>query len=182
MTISTALLALTLVLPAPHAFAQETSRTAGIDVHVGQRVWITTDDGAEHAGRIDQLTPAAIALDRGAGATLVPLARIRRIEATDTLGNGIAIGTAAGFAGLGGVAAWVTNAACDNEGGTCGLSTIGRLTLFGIVGAGAGAGVGALVDALHHGRRTIYEHRGVTIAGGPVVSRGVRGVSMSIRW
>lgn len=178
MRIVPVILALLLSLPAAAAAQTDTAR---LDLHTGQHIWVAADDGTESAGRIAQLAAGSITIDRPAGPVTLPFSRIRRIETGDTLGNGIAIGTVVGFAALGGGAAWITNTACANEGGTCGLTTIGRLMLFGVVGAGGGAGVGALVDALHHGRRTIYERR-VTISGAPIISRGVRGASVSIRW
>jgi hypothetical protein len=172
---------LTLAAIPAAAFAQRAA-PARLDVQPGQFMWVTLDDGAEQSGRVAHVTASGIEFDRTAAVAPTPWTRIRAIQIPDRLDNGMAIGAAIGFAGLGGAAALVTAKQCANEGGRCGLETLGRLGLFGVAGAGAGMGVGALVDALCHHRQTIYERRLITIAAAPAVSRESSGVSLAIRW
>ena len=79
----------------------------------------------------------------------------------DSVWNGAAIGAAAGGTSL----VLFINVPCQNEGGGCSLKAY--TIAFGI-GAAAGMGIGALVDAALH--------------VSPIITREQRGIQLSLAW
>ncbi len=163
------------VLGSAPAQAQE---ARPLPVHRGQRVWITTDDGVVHSGRVDAVALDTVKVIDGSRATVVSTADVRRVETTDSLKEGMVQGGVLGGVAGGVFGVVVGGALCE---GTC----PGYQTAFGLLGAAAGAGVGVLtgaaLDALVPGRRIVY-YRTTTVSVTPVLARRAKGLAVSIRW
>lgn len=118
----------------------------------GDRVVVTvTDDQQTIRGRISEVTPDSLVLDDNSARVRLPLGAVHQVDRVgDSLWNGTAIGAA-----LGGGSAIVAMArTCSNT--SCADTSANldpRLTLLGAV---AGAGIGALIDAAIDGRKTVY--------------------------
>lgn len=148
------------------------------DLAVGRSIWITTTDGTVHRGKVEDETSDAITLRIDGAATKVALSSIRRIEARDSVHDGVVKG-AVGL-GIGGAvgSGYLAYATC--EGGNCAFYTLKIGLVGGAIGAAAGAVTGGLIDAVVPGRQVLFERNILTIA--PVVTRTSRFVSVQVRW
>jgi hypothetical protein len=140
----------------------------------GETLYLETANGGRVRGRLEDFDGDRIRVD-GLSFSLSQ-GEVRRIEAEvdDSVGNGGLIG-----AGIGAGAALLL---CAAAGGDCEEF----LLFLGPVYAGAGAGFGVLVDALHHGRRLVYVappsgfERKLTVS--PIWTRDRMGVAVSFRF
>jgi hypothetical protein len=102
-------------------------------------------------GRLRAIAADSLAVDADGAPLRIPLSSVRQIDRVgDSVLGGAAIGAALGGASaLGGMAL-----ACSNTG--CADTSSNLDPRLGLVGALAGAGIGALIDGLHEGRTTVY--------------------------
>ena len=170
--------------------AAQTSGSSDADVirqrvREGQKVRITDDQGREWQGRIEELAPNhLVLLTKDRQLRDVPYAAILRIDRPhDTLANGARIGFAAGvFLGLLAVIA-EANADCDPGAFfSCGDPTAAAYILFPAILGGAGAGIGIGIDALVRRDPTLFRRGDSRVMLGPSLGRGVRGVTLLVRW
>jgi len=154
-------------------------------VKEGQKVLVTDEQGREWPGRIDAFAPdKVVLLMKGGQRHDFPYGEILRIERPrDTLANGALIGFASGAA-YGLVAVVVEeNASCEPEGFfSCGDPTGPAYVLVPAVLGGLGAGIGVGIDALIHRDATLFRRTDSRVMVAPSLGRGVRGLSVSVRW
>ena len=121
-----------------------------VAVGEGQKITITDQAGRLTSGRLISLADGTVSLEvrnETKSWTLTSIQRIQKREA-DPLGNGVLIGTLVGAGVSGGMLAYM----CSIFEG-CGP---GELTFVALWSA-FGGGLGALVDAAHATKRTVYE-------------------------
>jgi hypothetical protein len=149
-------------------------------LRTGQRVWIALDDDREVEGHVTAFGESTIEVRRGSATDVLRVATIRKIEVPDSIVDGTGRGAAIGgsvFAGLFGLAV---------AAGGCGRDC-GEALLFGAMGTGFSAGIGALLGAVGdlsvNGRRTLFE-RGTTanVRVAPIAGRRLAGLGATIRW
>lgn len=126
--------------------AAEPAHTLGVlTIKPGTRVIVETADGRELRGRLETVSAAAIEMTLTRGSLeRVADSEVRRIWVPDSLRNGAWLG------GLLGAAAAVMGQSRCTE-------CAGDVALGLVVGVPFWAGVGALIDAQHHGRRLIFD-------------------------
>jgi hypothetical protein len=144
----------------------------------GDRVVVAGDDRSIR-GRIAEVSADALLLDKDGGRVAMPFATVQQIDRLgDSTINGAAIGAA-----LGGVSAISAMAlACGNTNCADTSANIDpRLTLLGAL---AGAGIGALVDAAIDKRTTVYRSGDVQppVAQAASTSRAPREVFVRFGW
>ena len=178
------------------AVEQETSpaaQTAGASdadairqrVKEGQKVRITDDQGQEWQGRIEALAPDNLVLmTKDRQRRDVEYAAIVRIDRPpDTLANGALIGFLSGAAyGLFAVVA-EENADCDPGAFfSCGDPTAAAYVVIPPILGAIGAGIGVAIDALVRRDPTLFRRGDSRVMLAPSLGRGVRGLSLSVRW
>jgi hypothetical protein len=148
-------------------------------VTAGDKVSVIDDTGGETEGRIGAVSRDALTLMTAAGPRVLGVAEVVRVRQrrSDSLMNGLIIGAIAGTAYFATAAALLK----DSDGGDVIVSTA---VLGGVLFAGAGAAAGAGIDALIARRQVIYEKpaSGSRVSVAPIVGRGRRGVSLSVRF
>ena len=148
----------------------------------GQNVWITAD-GARVRGLVTSIGPTSLVLVEDGVPTTIPYKNIVRVEKSSRrLKNGALIGLASG-AGLGVsyAVAYCSDSRCYSE------DFFGLTALTGFyagLGAAAGVGVGAIVNAANKGGDVVYDSRRstTTISFAPILSRTQKGVAFSMTW
>jgi hypothetical protein len=163
-------------VPAPQTAGERDAEAIRHRVKEGQRVRITDDQGREWQGRIEALAADnLVLLTKGRQARDVPYAAIVRIDRPhDTLANGAKIGFVSGAAfGLFVVVA----VAIDGWD-----PTATQYVLLPAAYGGAGAGIGIAIDALVRRDPTLFRRGDSRVTLAPSLGRGVRGVSLSVRW
>ena len=154
-------------------------------VKEGQKVRITDDQGREWQGRIEEFAPDDLVLTtKDRQQRDLPYAAILRIDRPhDTLANGARIGFASGvFLGLLAVIS-EANADCDPAAFySCGEPTGAAYILFPAILGGAGAGIGIGIDTLVRRDPTLFRRGDPRVLPAPSLGRGVRGVSLLVRW
>jgi len=147
-------------------------------VKPGREVWVTTASGALVHGEVTAVSGGSLGLRQRRGDVAVPLDEIRLVEGPDSLKNGILIGAATGALSGGALFTWAANVLCESD--PCAPFAV----IAFLYGAGSGAAVGgllgAMVDGLVPGRRTLFEKSGVRLV--PVVTPSGRGVYMTVAW
>ena len=184
------IVAMGIVLPGA-ASAQEAARTFGelnSRVRSGETVDVTDTSGRTIRGVLRAITTDAIVIERSSVSVSFAGDQVERVRVRrrDSLWNGILGGLAAGAAGgaLLGLTAQESDPSpqctffCD------GFFSTGQLVVMGMaLGAAAGMGVGAAVDALRRERRLVYERvnaeRRVTIT--PVAGARAAGIAVVVR-
>ena len=119
------------------------------DLKPGQKVSVIDEHGTKLRGRVVDLSGDALTIANGTNRTTVPHTSVLRVDLVDDLRKGVGIGALVG-AGLFAIEAW----AAHEDGLT--LNAAG----YGVVAAlycGLGAAVGAGIDALVGGDRTVYQ-------------------------
>lgn len=141
----------------------------------GDTISLRTPSGGKITGRVEDFDGDELLID---GKTFrLSRGEVREIEVKvdDSLANGALIG-----AGVGTGLALATCVALSGDGNDCAEFAL----FFGGVYAGAGAGLGALVDALHQGREVVYvapsaaSERKLSIV--PLFTRDKKGVLFSL--
>ena len=154
-------------------------------VEVGQRVWVTTLDGRHLDGSVESVTPQELVVrkeqpnfSRSEAGSKVTVTRLiwREVGAVDTtlhdpIWDGLVKGSLIGSLSVGAGSALVQSGLCPG----CGADGLGEAFA---IGAGIGAGVGALIDYSRRGRAQVYRAaRSVSVvpAAGPntLALRGV---------
>ena len=155
------------VLSSSPAAAGATAQSVPDSVRTGLKVLVVDNRGVQIEGRVQDVTDQAVRLKVRGGSTDIPIDRIVRIERPDTVKNGALTGLTIGL--VMGLMGTVT----DPQGGALLASrTLGN----GVVCAG----IGALIDAVIDGRRTLYERGTMQTRIAPSVGRGVRAVAVSV--
>ena len=154
-------------------------------VKQGQKVRVTDDQGREWQGRIDAFaTDNLVLLTNDRQRRDLPYGAILKIERPhDGLANGALIGFVSGA--VVGLLAVVgeENAECEPAGFfSCGDPTTGAYVLFPAILGGIGAGVGVGIDALVRRDPTLFRRADSRVMLSPSLGRGVRGLSVSVRW
>ena len=170
---------LTVLLPALAA-AQEPVKSfdsLNTRLKVGDTVWVTDAQGREVKGRITSFAADSMGIYAD-GARTFRAVEVRLVEnrRRDSLANGTLVGLGVGF----GVGAGLTYAACSGD--EC---SWGGAAAFALLITGAGAGGGALVDALIPGKRqVVYRAPGAGPAArlsiAPMITRHTRGVAVTV--
>ncbi len=131
-------------------------------VQVGQRVWVTTLDGRHLDGNVESVTPEELVVrneqpnfSRSEAGSKVTVTRLiwREVGAVDTtlhdpIWDGLVKGSFIGSMSVGLGSVLVQSAICS-----CGVDRLGEAFA---IGAGIGAGVGALIDYSRRGRTQVY--------------------------
>lgn len=171
--------------PAAQAAGPSDADTIRQRVKEGQKVRVTDDQGREWQGRVDAFAPDnLVLLTKGRQHHDVPYAAILRIDRPhDTLANGALIGFVSGAVyGLFAVIA-EENADCEPGGFfSCGDPTGAAYVLIPAVLGGLGAGIGVGIDALVRRDPTLFRRGDSRVVLAPSLGRGVRGLSLSVRW
>ena len=164
-----------------------------------QREIVLVDDaGRTTRGRLILLTADAVTINVGGVNRTMKQQDVKTVfERGDSVKNGLAIGLVGGFAT--GMAAGASKTTCGRDPVGIGLITVatryepctfqertarglGEGTLLGLLGAG----LGATIDALIPGRHTLYERpsqaRSTTMALVPSIGPSSNGLSVSVSW
>ena len=154
-------------------------------VKEGQKVRVTDDQGREWQGRIEALAPDnLVLLTKDRQRRHLPYRAILRIDRPhDTLANGALIGFVSGA--VVGLLAVVAEENADCEPGaffSCGDPTAAAYVVLPPVLGAIGAGIGVAIDALIRRDPTLFRRGDSRVMLAPSLGRGVRGVSVSIRW
>jgi hypothetical protein len=171
--------------PAAQTSAPSEADTIRQHVKEGQKVRVTDDQGREWQGRIDTFAADnLVLLTKDRQRRDVPYAAILRIDRPhDGLANGALIGFVSGA--VVGLLALVAeeNAECEPEGFfSCGAPTAGAYVVVPAIFGGAGAGIGMGIDALVRRDSTLFRRGHSPVMLAPSLGRGVRGLSLSVRW
>lgn len=147
----------------PSAFAR---------IAVGKPVRIVRADGFSRQGIAKSLSSTAMLVTFGDADAAVPFDQIARVEKpSNRMKNHTLIGLVAGV----GFGVWATAELCSGSDASCYLPTaVGSAFLYGAIGAGAGVGVGALLNAINRNRDVLYDATGrmTAPASAPVLSPG----------
>ncbi len=112
---------------------------------------VTLSDGQKRVGRLVDLTPSEVAIvERGSTVTLA-LDQVRRVE---TVSHHARTGTLVGAAWAGFV--WITVAATRDSCADC-EDGPHAATMMTPIALGAGAGIGALINAATRNRHVLYQ-------------------------
>lgn len=152
-----------------------------------QTIWVTTSDGLTTRGRLRGWADPAFEWDGPDGPRRVPLGAIDRVEAPDSIRNGLRAGAFGGAIAGGAFATLIAaGLSCTSD---CGAGysrtrdVLGGTIAGALVGAGIGAAAGATLDALMHRRRVVYARTGVSrVTFAPVVMSGRLGATTIVRW
>ena len=121
-----------------------------------QAVWVVLDGPTVLEGRVIEVKAEGMRVQQAGERRWIYADDIHRIEVRDSLRNGTVIGGAAGAGALGGWYALLASNPCTD----CNGDRVKREILTGLqwaaIGGAIGAVIGRSVDALRHGRRTIY--------------------------
>lgn len=142
-------------------------------LNVGDAVRIEDRGGGRHAGTVVRISPEEIVVNGPEGERRFTAAITARVARRgDPVWTGALIGFVPGFfAGTQFVLGF-----SDHEEPMSTFLLAGGL--FGV----AGAGIGAVIDALHQGTREIYRANAARVAVGPLVSRHAVGAAATMRW
>jgi hypothetical protein len=145
-----------------------------------QKVWVTTVGGREQQGRLTSFTSSGVQLRLPDGSvTTLPMSDVQRVEVRDGLGNGARNGAIAGALFMVPLLAEIASE-CHGDCYATGPFLVSATLAYVAMGAGIGVGV----DALRHGRKTIYSASAAPapVAIAPIVTKGGAGVRVGIRW
>lgn len=165
---------LALLVPAAVSFAQSPRGGIAGTVTIGQHVSILDDQGGTVDGRVDRISTDAIRVSRRGVIADVPLDRIVRIVRPDGVRNGMLVGLGVG-AVLGTIGGFSDRQGRGRRASFVPVSMIGNGLIC--------MGLGAAIDAIHKGDRTIYQKTGApTVSLAPALGRGSRGLALSLGW
>jgi hypothetical protein len=171
--------------PAAQTAGQDDADAIRQRVKEGQKVRITDDQGREWNGRIETLAPDhLVLLTKDRQRRDIQYAVITRVDRPqDTLANGALIGFVSGAAF--GMFAVIAEANADCDPGaffSCGDPTAAAYVVIPSVTGAMGAGVGVAIDALIRRDPTLFRRGESRVTLAPSVGRGIRGLSLSVRW
>jgi hypothetical protein len=154
-------------------------------VKEGQKVRVTDDQGREWQGRIEAFAAdSLVLLAKDRQRRDIPYATILRIDRPhDTLANGALIGFVSGA--VYGLLAVAVEENADCEPGaffSCGDPTAAAYVLIPAILGGVGSGIGVGIDALVRRDPTLFRRGDSRVVLAPSLGRGVRGLSLSVRW
>jgi hypothetical protein len=185
----TSVAALSLLLAASTAHAQNAPQTFDRLPMNGQEVYVVPEAGAEVEGRLIAFDQDSIALWANGARRTFLREDVRRIyRRGDSLMNGARVGMMVGLVTSIGLSVAASIDACDdftNEItiGCIGLVNIAMMSVMAPAGIGLGLVVGATIDSLHRGRTLIYQRpAGLAIGLAPIVTRERQGLSVSVGW
>jgi len=145
----------------------------------GDTIWVTDSQGREIEGKLSRLSPASLQLTTDGDVEELPAERVGtiRVQPADRLRNGVLWGALVGF--VGGALSCGVNPQCTGDEGGAGMAAG-----LGILGAAAGAGIGALIDAAVKGPKlTVYRASGTAgdahFSIAPVITPRAKGVAVS---
>ena len=154
---------------APAAFAQTANDTTNLlarRLRTGDRVWVETSNAVQD-GRVADLSGSTLLLDDHGRQVQIPVERIVSVQRKR---NGVLLGTLIG-AGVGFACGLPWGSLAANEGG----SAAGAVTFLTAVGAGAGAGLDALLSV----KRTVYRRGEAKFNVHPIVAPNRIGIFVS---
>jgi hypothetical protein len=164
--------------PAPIVVLSSTAFAAQVQ---GRKVWLTMSDGLRRKGRVKTMSSAGMTLT-GVTPAPVPFDRIERLEnVTHRVRNG-AIG---GFLLVFLPATIIVSVGyCEDVGCSGSGEVLARASLYGGLGALAGAAIGAAVNAHNRTRDVLYNapHRTTSISLAPILSPARKGIAFSMTW
>jgi hypothetical protein len=176
------LLAIVLLLPLP-VLAQQPAQSfdqLGLLIQAGDKMTVTDTWGHDVTGRLARLDATTLSMAIEADTRTFDASQVRRIQkrTSDSVLNGAVMGAV-----IGGVATVLLTAiGCGNQ--DCDASS-DSYVLVGLIGAGAGAGLGALFDAMVQGKRTVYDaptKSSAAVSLVPVIGRARQGVLLNVRF
>lgn len=176
------LAALAVSIPSLAAAQEPTGAFDQLDTRLkpGDTIWVTDAQGREIKGTLRDLSPAFLRLDAEGATQEFQAARVGtvQIQPKDSLKNGALLGAVVGCV-LGALSCGANPECAGDESGG------GVAAALGILGAGAGAGIGAWIDsAMKPPRLTVYRATGAAghsrLLVAPVVGPRARGVAVSI--
>ena len=169
----------------PAATGQSDADAIRHRVKEGEKVRVTDEQGQEWHGQIRALAPDRLVLFTREQQRDIPYATIVRIDRPhDGLGNGALIGLGSGAA-LGLLAVISEESRdCEYEGFfDCGNPGGAAYVAAPLLIGGLGAAIGVGVDALIKRDPNLFRRSGASrVNVAPTVARGVRGVTVSLRW
>lgn len=171
----TGVLAVSLFICSGTASAQTVAEDLSSRLTNGSNVAVTDAQGREFKGRIVDITPEALTVATRREQTQVRYSEVVKIDRVDGLRNGALIGAAIG-AGL-----FIADAVYSHENGIS-LNAPGYV-VFAALYSGLGAGAGAGIDALIGGNRNIYQRgRAARISVVPMVRPNKTGAVIALSW
>lgn len=145
------------------------------EVKPGQQVAVIDEQGRRFRGRVVEVSADSLTVAKGGDRTTVPYPSVVRIDLVDDLRKGTTVGALVGA----GLLAFVAGAA-HQDGITLNAAGYGA---FAALYCGAGAAIGAGIDALIGGDRRLYQRSGTTdFSVAPVLGRGRVGAVVGITW
>jgi hypothetical protein len=158
-------------------------RTAAAQNRAGieQKAWVTTTDGQELQGKMTSFTDAGVLLrEKGGQTRTIALRDVARIDVPDGLGNGTRNGAIGGSV-LAGLLVLSIASFCDRD---CGGEAVGMAVAGSAIYIGAGAGIGALIDAARVKRQTLYVRSSSASAVRitPMLGPHAAGIQFSLQW
>jgi hypothetical protein len=144
----------------------------------GKNVWITAE-GARVSGRVMKLSPTSLVLVEDGAPTTIAYDKIVRVEkSTHRLKKGAWIGFASGAA----LAIPVAISLCDGD--CAGWEPVLFSAYYGGLGAAAGVGIGAIVNAAKKNGDVLYDARRktTTMTLAPILSPTRKGMAFSMTW
>ena len=153
-------------------------KLSGARVREGQEIRVTSLSGGRTTGRFVSLSENELVMRRANATERVPLDRVRRIElVAHHARNGAIIGLAAGVG--------LAFAGCVSDDNFCGDdAAFGVLaTIWGGIGVGTGAGLGALINVSTADRHLIYARpEQISIQLQPIAGPHRAGAVLRVRW
>jgi hypothetical protein len=179
----TAILAVALAVALPVvATAQEPVRTFDLlntRLKIGDSIMLSDTQGREIKGKIGGLFHDSVRVDTKGTVQEFRAERVGAIQVMqkDRLVNGVLWGAAAGF-GLGAFSCAANPQCIEDESGA------GMTAALGLLGAAAGAGIGAAIDAATKSRRVVYRapgsQSGARLSLAPILTARRTGVAVSL--
>jgi hypothetical protein len=175
-----------LVFTPALATAQEPAHTLQdlqSDLYANDKVRLMHIDGTSVQGKVDSVSATVLKIRVKGIVREFPSQQILTVrkQYNDPIRNGLAIGAAIGGSAGAVIGAIVSDAFCDG----CGTAQASGALVFGLLGAGIGAGSGALGDSLRKGYKTVFtmpRRAELRFNLSPVLSKKTKGVAVAFRF
>src|SRR5262245_23499575 len=150
-------------------------------LHANDNIRLMHIDGTIVQGKLESVSATVLKLKvKGViREYLAPQILTVRKQYNDPIRNGAAIGALIGGGAGAVIGAAISDAFCDG----CGTAQAGGALVFGLLGAGIGAGSGALGDSLKRGYKTVYSMPRTANPRfnlSPVLSKNTKGVAVTL--